>query len=100
MCLTNCAHSQKYGSLRLCADYRCLSAISQTNAYPMPRIDDLFDQLGQAHFCQLLISLKDTGKYQWPKLFTIKLLLLPPLASFNLQSCHLGLVEHHSHFCK
>ena len=91
---------KKDGSLRLCVDYRCLNAISQTNAYPMPRIDDLLDQLEQAHFCQLLISLTDTGKYQWPKLLAIKLLLLPHSASFNLQSCHLGLVEHHPHFSK
>ena len=59
---------KKDGSLRLCVDYRCLNAISQTNAYLLPRIDDLLDRLGQAHFCQPLTSLEDTGKYQWPKL--------------------------------
>ena len=88
------------GPLDYDVDYRHLNAISQTIAYPMPKIDDLLDQLGQAHFCQLLISLQDTGKYQWPKLFAIELLLLPPSASFNLQSCHLGLEEYHRHFSK
>ena len=91
---------KKEGSLRLCVDDRRLNAISQTNAHPMPGIEDLLDQLGQAHFCQLLISLEETGKYQWPKLLVVKLLLLLPSASFNLQSCHLGLVEHHPLFSK
>ena len=40
--------------LRLCVDYRRLNATSQTNAYPMPRIDDLIDQLGQAQFLSTL----------------------------------------------
>ena len=39
---------KKDGSLRLCVDYQRLNATSQTNTYPMPRIDDLIDQLGQA----------------------------------------------------
>ena len=36
---------KKDGFLRLCVDYRHLNATSQTNAYPMPRIDDLINQL-------------------------------------------------------
>ena len=45
---------KKDGSLRLCVDYRRLNAISQNNVYPMPRIDDLIDQLGQAQFLSTL----------------------------------------------
>ena len=36
---------KKNGSLRLCIDYRKLNAVTVKNKYPMPRIDDLFDQL-------------------------------------------------------
>ena len=36
---------QKDGSLRLCIDYRKLNRVTVKNKYPMPRIDDLFDQL-------------------------------------------------------
>ena len=33
------------GSLRLCIDYRKLNKVKIRNQYPLPRIDDLFDQL-------------------------------------------------------
>ena len=33
------------GSLRLCVDYRKLNQVTIKNKYPLPRIDDLFDQL-------------------------------------------------------
>jgi hypothetical protein len=36
---------KKDGSLRLCIDYRELNNITIKNRYPLPRIDDLFDQL-------------------------------------------------------
>ena len=36
---------KKYGSLRLCIDYRQLNKVTIRNQYPFPRIDDLFDQL-------------------------------------------------------
>ena len=39
---------KKDGSLRLCVDYRQLNSVSRTDAYPMPRIDDMIDQLGRA----------------------------------------------------
>ena len=58
---------KKDESLRLCVDYRRLNAISQNNAYPMPKINDLIDQLG----CQHLILLGDTCMCQWAKLLTI-----------------------------
>ena len=36
---------KKEGSLRMCIDYRKLNRVTVKNRYPMPRIDDLFDQL-------------------------------------------------------
>ncbi|KAL0546548.1 hypothetical protein IC582_016459 [Cucumis melo] len=36
---------KKDGSMRLCIDYRELNKVTVNNRYPLPRIDDLFDQL-------------------------------------------------------
>ena len=36
---------KKDGSLRLCIDYRLLNRVTIHNQYPLPKIDELFDQL-------------------------------------------------------
>ncbi|KAL0536899.1 hypothetical protein IC582_025862 [Cucumis melo] len=36
---------KKDGSMRVCIDYRELNKVTVKNRYPLPRIDDLFDQL-------------------------------------------------------
>ena len=36
---------KKDGTLRLCIDYRQLNKVTVRNKYPLPRIEDLFDQL-------------------------------------------------------
>ena len=36
---------KKDGSLRLCIDYKKLNRVTIRNQYPLPRIDELFDQL-------------------------------------------------------
>jgi hypothetical protein len=35
---------KKDGTQRLCVDYRALNEVTVKNKYPLPRIDDLFDQ--------------------------------------------------------
>jgi hypothetical protein len=45
---------KKDGTQRLCVDYRALNEVTVKNKYPLPRIDDLFDQLhGACVFCKI-----------------------------------------------
>ena len=41
---------KKDGNMRLCVDYHDLNAVTIKNKYPLPRIDNLFDQLKGAKF--------------------------------------------------
>ena len=41
---------KKDGTMRLCIDYREINKMTIKNKYPLPRIDDLFDQLKEASY--------------------------------------------------
>ena len=41
---------KKDGTLRICIDYRALNQQTSPEKYALPRIDDLLDQLVNAHY--------------------------------------------------
>ena len=51
---------KKNGNLRLCIDYRSLNQQTVKNRYPLPRINDLFDQLQGA---QVFSSIDSQSAY-------------------------------------
>jgi hypothetical protein len=40
---------KKNGEFRFAIDYRKLNAVTQPITYPLPRLDDVFDAIGQAN---------------------------------------------------
>jgi hypothetical protein len=51
---------KKDGTQRLCVDYRALNEVTIKNKDPLPRIDDLFDQLhGACVFSKINLQLRN-----------------------------------------
>ncbi len=49
---------KKDGTIRICIDYRKLNSMTQQDAYPMPRVDDILDEIGQAQYITTLDLVK------------------------------------------
>ena len=45
---------KKNGSLRFCVDYRSLNSVTKPDQFPLPRIDDMLDQLGEMKYFSTL----------------------------------------------
>ena len=45
---------KKEGTLRFCVDYRTLNSVTKPDLFPLPRINDLLDQLGKSKFFSTL----------------------------------------------
>ena len=52
---------KKDDTIRLCVDYRKLNAETELETYPIPRVDDILDQVGQVKY----ITTVDLAKGYW-----------------------------------
>ena len=65
--------NKKDETVRLCVDYRKVNAASAAEAYPLPRIDNIINQIGRAQYLTTIDLTKGTGKYLWPVRIVTKL---------------------------
>jgi hypothetical protein len=82
-------------TLRLCIDYRQLNKMTIKNKYPLPRINDLFDQVGgekifskldlRSGYHQVRIKYEDISKTTFKRDMDITNLLLYRLDSLTCQ---------------
>ena len=81
---------KKDGTQRMCVDYRSLNEVTIKNKYPLPRIDDLFDQLrGACVFSKIDLR----SGYHQLKIHNTdipKTHLLRGMGCMNTLLCHLG----------
>ena len=54
----------KDGTMMLCVDYRHLNSLSAADTYPLPRIDDIIDQISTAKYITTIDLMK--GYWQVP----------------------------------
>ena len=94
---------KKDGSMRLCIDYRKLKKVTIKNRYPLPRIDDLFDQLQGANvffkidlrseYYQLKIKLEDVSKTTFRIRYGHYEFLVMPFGLTNIPAAFMDLMN-------
>ena len=86
------------GSSRFCTDYRKVNKVTIKDSYPLPRIDDLIDSVGQARFVSKIDLLK--GYYQVGLTERAKLIsaFITPFGLFQYEVMAFGLTNAPSTF--
>jgi hypothetical protein len=85
--------NKKDGSRRMCVDYRSLNEVTIKNKYPLPQIEDLFDQMRGAKifskidlrsgYHQLKIQIEDVSKIDFATRYGLYEFLVMPFGLTN-----------------
>ena len=54
--ITHCPGPIKRWSVRFCIDYQKVNAVTRRDAYPLPRMDDMLDNLAGAKWFSILLT--------------------------------------------
>ena len=82
---------EKDGTLRMCVDYQRLNSVSQADAYPMPRIDNLIDRLGKAKYITTIDLMRGYWQVPVAEASRSKTAFMTPLGLFQFRVMPFGL---------
>ena len=82
---------KKDSSNRICVDYRKLNAITKFDAYPMPRIDEMLDAIGNAKYISTLNLAKGYWQIPMDQQDCEKTAFSSPLGLFQFTAMPFGL---------
>ena len=82
---------KKDGSNRLCIDYRKLNALTKFDAYPMPRIDEMLDNIGRSKYLTTLDLAKGYWQIPMEETDKEKTAFTSPLGLFQFTTMPFGL---------
>ena len=78
---------KKDGTMRFCVDYRKLNAVTVSDSYPLPRMDECIDSLGDATVFTTQTVIAGIGRWRSPRRIAIKLRSRRMLASTAFYVC-------------
>nr|XP_014351839.1 PREDICTED: RNA-directed DNA polymerase homolog [Latimeria chalumnae] len=79
------------GSIRFCADYRKLNAMSKFDAYPIPRVEELLERLSAAQYLTTLDLTKGYWQIPLAPASREKTAFSTPFGLFHFRKMPLGL---------
>ena len=90
--------SKKDGSKRLCMDYRKLNIITRADPYPIPRVEDLIDDIGRTKYITALDLTKGYWQVPVAKSSQDKTAFITPWGKYQFRIMPFGLVAAPSTF--
>ncbi|KAA3670363.1 uncharacterized protein DEA37_0003141 [Paragonimus westermani] len=82
---------KKGGELRLCVDYRMFNGVTKKDAFPLPRIDDLFDALDGATYFSTLDLASGYWKVKVKENDRAKMAFIVPSGPYEFEVMPFGL---------